>query len=150
VRPNKSKSRRHEGNLRQRFQRGVLHFVLVARRGRKVRQQVTALCVHARAVVVVSEREREIAEFCGGDGIGAGRILWTEREGIRGVKALHRIGNEFVVVGFGSGHLVMPMLPCSEIPPRARAEKMIVGVRIEVRRLQQRLPRSLRAAGIVS
>ena len=66
VRPNESKGRRSGGNFRKGLQRCVFDFILVPRCRGKVRQQVTRLSVHARAVVLVLQSEREIAEFGGG------------------------------------------------------------------------------------
>ena len=150
VRPKESKRRRSERNLRKRLQRCVFDFILVPGCRGKVRQQVTGLCVYACAVVLVLQSEREIAEFRGGDRTRIRRILRATGEGIRGEETLHGIGDEFVIVRFGTSEMMVPVLAGGKIPAGIRAEEMIVGVLIEIRRLQERLARRLRAAGIVA
>src|SRR5258708_14897543 len=148
MRTDKSGGGRREGYFRQRLLRAVFNFVLVSGRGGEVRQQITGLGIQAGAVVLVSDRKKKVAEFWRGDGGWA--CLRAKRQGIRGVITLHGIGNEFVIVRFSAGEMMMPMLASSKIPARVGAEKMIVRVLVEVGRQKKRLSRSLRATGIVA
>src|SRR5438445_11649601 len=107
VRPNESKGR-SGGNFCKGLQRCVFDFILVPRCRGKVRQQVTRLSVHARAVVLVLQREGEIAEFAGYR-TRIRRILRTKGIHAFDIKTLHGIGDEFVIVRLSTSEMMVPM-----------------------------------------
>src|SRR5690348_13071575 len=131
-----------EGNSR------VLDFVLVARGRGEIGEEIAGLRIHAGAIVLIAIGEGEVAELRRGD---SGRVcLRAADERIGGVKALHGIFDEFTVVGFRGGNLMMPVFFGGEVPARIGAEEMIVRVGMEARRSDEGLAGSTGVAGIVA
>src|SRR6266700_765007 len=98
---------------RKKWNMAIFCFVLVAGGARKIRRQVTGLCVDAGAVVFITAAGiGEIAKLCGSDCIRI--FLWTSRKWIGCVEILDRICAELPIVRFSAHQSVMPVLAGSE------------------------------------